>query len=327
MTELNPSFFLDQDASLSSEEVASLFTATFQRPFNHTYWQWRFYDNPVCRGKPQIAYARTDGMVIAYYAVSPILVNAGGKVVKGALSNMTMTHPAFEGKGLFRSLAKLLYDVLEAEQYRMVLGFPNFRSHYSFVTHLGWRNISEVVLLILKQEVALAMIKKLDLSQTKVRWVDLSERIIEEISGSFAEGLPLDDGLMSARRDPEWLWWRIGLHPAHRYKVLTIESANGKRWFAIGKYYEDGFDLLEISGTIISSDGLASLCRFLFSEGVKFITTWLPLWYSEFPLYERTGFTPTTVHSYFCARHLGNSEALDTDRRRWRCSMLDSDVF
>ena len=85
-----------------------------------------------------IAYA-ANGTPAAYYGVFPVLVRIHGIECLAAQSGDTMTDPAHQKKGLFVRLAKLTYELAEANGVRFIFGFPNENSMPGFERRLGWR--------------------------------------------------------------------------------------------------------------------------------------------------------------------------------------------
>ena len=88
---------------LSIDLIKDTFEASFNIIFDKEYWQWRFLNNPNNK-KTYISYIVENGVLAAYYAVSPMIIIIDGKEEKVALSNMTMTHPDFRGRGYFKKL-------------------------------------------------------------------------------------------------------------------------------------------------------------------------------------------------------------------------------
>ena len=59
----------------------------------------------------------------------------------------TMTHPNYEGKGLFVNLAKMVFDKLAKEGYQFVYTFPNQKSHGIFISKLNFIDIGTIPML------------------------------------------------------------------------------------------------------------------------------------------------------------------------------------
>ena len=89
------------------KDIVDLFAIVYGKNISLDWWKWRYFDNTV--DKPQVALAYCSGKLVAHYAVSPAVLCQNGISLKCAQSMTTMTHPDYEGKGLFVNLAKMVF--------------------------------------------------------------------------------------------------------------------------------------------------------------------------------------------------------------------------
>ena len=99
-------------------------------------WDWAFADNPYADELYYLV-ADTGSALAAQYATMPVAMQHDGRPVRGLISLFTATDPAFQHRGLFRTLAQTLYDRTR-ERFPIVYGFPNHRSARGFYKHLDW---------------------------------------------------------------------------------------------------------------------------------------------------------------------------------------------
>lgn len=85
-----------------------------------------------------IAY-NSQHLPIAFYAVIPCFIQLGDKIILGAQSADTMTHPGYRYKGLFVELALLTFQLCKEESIDLVFGFPNQNSFRGFIDKLGFQ--------------------------------------------------------------------------------------------------------------------------------------------------------------------------------------------
>ncbi len=85
-----------------------------------------------------LAYTQ-DGKPAAFYGVYPCMMEYKGKLYLAAQSGDTMTHPEHGGKGLFTALAKMTYQLAQAEGIEFIFGFPNQNSYPGFIKKLNWQ--------------------------------------------------------------------------------------------------------------------------------------------------------------------------------------------
>ena len=107
------------------------------------YW---YLDNP--NGKVISFNALSDGEIASHYAVIPIKMEISGRVVKGALSMATVTHPNHRGKGLFKKLAQKTYECAKEEGLEFIIGVANANSYPGFIKHLGFYEVKQLDVLI-----------------------------------------------------------------------------------------------------------------------------------------------------------------------------------
>ena len=101
--------------------------------------RWQYLENP--QGKAIYINAfDDDGRLVCHYAVVPALpfANSKFKEISTYLSLNTAVHPDAQGKGLFQTSAKLVYEYLDAKGPNVVLGIANENSVNGFVKRLGF---------------------------------------------------------------------------------------------------------------------------------------------------------------------------------------------
>lgn len=147
--------------------------------FNSDLFKFWYLDNP--NGKV-ISYNAIAGNVIAaHYAIIPIKMNIGNRVVRGALSMATVTHPEHRGKGLFKKLAQRTYECAKDEGCEFVVGVANANSFPGFIKHLGFYEVGQLeVLYGLKDS-----IKPLSDRLFSVHWNDESLKWRLDKSGQY----------------------------------------------------------------------------------------------------------------------------------------------
>lgn len=108
-------------------------------------WDWAFASNPNTSDLYYMV-ADTGTSLVAQYAAVPVAMQHRGRPILGLLSMFTATDPDFQGRGLFRTLARALYERTR-ETCPVIFGFPNDKSGPIFYTHLGWTELRPFPLL------------------------------------------------------------------------------------------------------------------------------------------------------------------------------------
>ena len=103
---------------------------------------WRYRDNPV--GQVVGADAWDGERLAAHYVACPLEARIDGRTVKGLLSLNTATHPAYQGRGLFTTLAERAYAQGTAAGYAFVIGVANANSTPGFLKKLSFQYLDRL---------------------------------------------------------------------------------------------------------------------------------------------------------------------------------------
>ncbi|HEX3364290.1 GNAT family N-acetyltransferase [Phenylobacterium sp.] len=110
--------------------------------FNTAALAWRYRDNPA--GSVVGADAWDGETLAAHYVTCPLEARIDGAVVKGLLSLNTATHPDYQGKGLFTTLAERAYELGAAAGYGFVIGVANANSTPGFLRKLAFQDVGRL---------------------------------------------------------------------------------------------------------------------------------------------------------------------------------------
>ena len=102
------------------------------------YWEWKFDRNP--HGQARIWLAEEDGVIAGCYIYNPVRATTGGSTIDAAQSVDAAVDVAFQGRGIFTSLAQLARDEAGAAGLQLVYAFPsegayNGQLRIGFVPH------------------------------------------------------------------------------------------------------------------------------------------------------------------------------------------------
>lgn len=110
------------------------------------YLTWQYNQNPS--GFPLYSLAYHGDQIIGQYLVIPIRYRYQESFYPGTLSLNTLTHPDFQGKGLFTKMASSTYALCASSSIDFTIGFPNPLSYGGFIKKLGFREIGSCNLLV-----------------------------------------------------------------------------------------------------------------------------------------------------------------------------------
>jgi len=310
---------------ISIDKITGLFKLSFKQEMDESYWRWRFENNPVS-DEIFIAYATDQGKLVAYYAVSPVKIqNTHGKYVKIALSNMTMTHPDYQGKGLFKTLASKLFDQLKQKGVSGVFGFANSNSHYGFRKNLGWTDIAYLNLFTLTNEAFRGFLLKqslpIDYSIHSTLKFDLS--ILQDL-------IRVEKDCIHSHIGASEYDWRFNKIPNNSYSYLEAKLNNRIIGHLVFKNYGNDLDLMEYwygSNDVISKNELLPhLIHYLNQNYSGNIHFWSNLHSNEHLVLEKFGFQEKEFNSYFGFIPFEEDQDF-LDIKNWHYRFTESDIF
>jgi GNAT superfamily N-acetyltransferase len=122
---------------------AALLSEVFQSDkFSEAAVAWRYRDNPA--GTVVGADAWDGERLAAHYVTCPLEANVEGRMAKGLLSLNTATHPDYQGRGLFTTLAEAAYAQGAAGGCEFVIGVANANSTPGFLKRLGFQHVARL---------------------------------------------------------------------------------------------------------------------------------------------------------------------------------------
>jgi len=309
-------------------QILDLFEKVFGKKMTLDFWKWRFIENPFGRGIIKLLF--DNDLLIGHYAVMPIVVQVKNTLVKAIFSMTTMTHPNYQGQGIFTYLTKETYREAQRREFKFVYGFPNKISHYGFVKKLDWKDLGKMTILY------------------------------KEIKGDSFNTAPESDNVYEIRnfgKDIDLLWnkikknycvivprtkgflnWRFIQNPEANYKIYSIKSEGKILGYIVLKIYkreneEIGHivDVLGLNKSIVEKLLQVSYCYF-FENNVKKISCWMQDSYSYSVIMKKEGFIrkDPNVETYFGVKILNERVNFLKELEyfnNWYLTMSDSDIF
>jgi GNAT superfamily N-acetyltransferase len=207
----------------------------YNRPV--TFDNWRYLSPPD--GACPVTLAVDGDKLAGAYTVWPVKIKVGDRVVTGAQSMDTMTHPDYQGQGVFTKLAEACYEIATARGFEILYGFPNPLSYPGFVKRLGWTHTGDVTHWI--RFIKPSGHPKIPMLAKPV--ADLAAQLIPQgkIKGFEIQALKPSNGeltqllshaseqtnLCQIERTPEWLSWRYASAAENNYQWVSAYQ-NGK---------------------------------------------------------------------------------------------------
>ncbi|MFA4851827.1 MAG: GNAT family N-acetyltransferase [Bacteroidales bacterium] len=309
---------------LNIDMISETFRKAFKVEFDKEYWCWRFKNNPLGK-KIYINYILENNTLAAYYAVSPCMVEIEGRgKFKIALSNMTMTHPDYQGRGYFKKLADALFEQLKRDGFIGVFGFANQNSHYGFKKYLNWKDLSPLNIFKTDQSHFRSNLIKEDKNYS------FEESLVNEELIAIAANMRFSTNRINIHRDTDILKWRMLTIPNQKYHVLKVTSGNLVYAEVFYKFYKEDIDILEyFYSPVIEKESLETLgicINYFIKKFGKPVNIWSNVHSEEHLYLEKIGFCETNFITYFGFIPFCDDKEI-LDYRNWHYRFMDSDVF
>ena len=257
--------------------------------------------------------------IVSHYAVSPFELIENGKKSLSALSCTTMTHPEYQGRGLFPILAKKLFSSLKEQGFCSVLSFPNIKSHRTFIEKLNWSDIGVIHSLKLEKN----KYRHVSSKYPKISTVNKIENLFSNYS------LLKNSNNISLSFSPEYIKWRYSRRSGNVYKAVQAKNNSELvEGFIIYKIFNDQMiDLVYIGGT---TEAISNLINFIVEKEttseIKELNTWANLYDHKHLILEKIGFSLSSPITFFSGLGLKKDYNLPKIDK-FDISMTISDVY
>lgn len=222
-----------QQSSLEGlERLATLYETCFNVTPPASYFTWKYRDNPS--GSLIGFEAMHRGAVVASYAVIPEAYLVGGQRRIVWQSMDTMTHPDYQRRGLFVTLANMTFDHLwTIDPEFLIVGIPAPASYAGFTKKLGWTDIHQFRLMFQER-------RAFKLLAAVRRPPKLAFRTITDTASlaPFFESRSAPTRLIQNEITPEFLTWRLLENPMRKFELVEFTESGIAQ--GIAAYTHDG---------------------------------------------------------------------------------------
>lgn len=256
--------------------------ALWRKAFGHeipcAIWDWKFRTNPFGRQIMLCLHEDTTPVVMFAGLPYPATCNKKNVFVTHAVDNMS--HPSFRGaisgrKGLFVQTAELfLQSYAGPDRSVFVYGFPGQRHYRLGKIMLNYTQLPGGIA-YLEADVK-DLFRRFQVFSGRIRQVKPEHPIFDQLIHSLASTYPF-----VVRRDAQFMQWRFGLHPVHRYELWTAYTFVGQRpkGYAVVKTEDNQAVVVDV---MLEGDQKtihafwSRLARRLAEQGIQKLKTWLP---------------------------------------------------
>jgi hypothetical protein len=275
-------------STFNEEGFSSMYKLCFGREVNARYFRWKYKENPA--GKMIGFIAISNGTLAGFYGVIPEQYFIGGRLYTIYQSMDTMTHPDFQKKGLFTTLAEMTYaEVLRKDPNTLIIGIPGSNSYHGFVNKLQWKALHHFSFGFLPR--TLFKLKQSFSAKSLYRTEKISDFATFAVAAFLDKQKP--DSRIQQQTSPEFLNWRISQHPVMKYTSLGFYINDILKGIVICHMNEDGKCFIDWikAESIDYTSVLQAFCTYTFKEHEPpFIYGWHPIERSQQSAFRATGF-------------------------------------
>jgi GNAT superfamily N-acetyltransferase len=241
--------------------VRELFGLVFHQLPPREYFIWKYYDNPA--GAAIIMVAEDQGRIVGQQVLMPAWLRLGNKVVLGAQTVDTMTHPDYRNQGMSTALITACMELAAAKRVEVLYGFPNPIPFHVRVHKLNWDHAGDI-----PRWVRLLNPKSVASMSRPVRHVTSIGIHLLPIGNNAPDGVnvrmepPTGDEWISVagsgktdstcriERSIDWFKWRFNSASQRRYVWFSAyREGELKAWAAFGVDEWNGVSLIDALGT------------------------------------------------------------------------------
>jgi N-acetylglutamate synthase-like GNAT family acetyltransferase len=189
-------------------------------PKSESLWNWKHCHNPY--GASYVLVAEEDGQLVGVRAFMKWQWQRKDTIFPAVRAVDTVTHPEFQGKGIFKTLTLQQVEICRQDAVRFVFNTPNNKSLPGYLK-MEWRQMGKVPLkLKILQPISIA----------RAKYIKPQKNISDEIDSlpfqkwtqdifNLVSGINLFSTQLSTVVSPEYISWRYAHHPLITYNYFT----------------------------------------------------------------------------------------------------------
>lgn len=213
-------------AKLPEEEqkILELMNVCFGRDFQKDWFQWFNYQCPYGKNLVYVGVDVEKDVLVAAYGLLPYKLVINKKVMDGSLCTNAITHPEYQGKGIFTQIGR--HALLQKPPYASYfsVGVPNKNALPGHLK-VGWIVHSDLI-----------FFKKLDNKKNDFEGKQIF--VFTDEHGRLASN-SLANMNLTVARDSAFLNWRYFKRPDKEYIAYEIREEKKLRGFIILKYFTE----------------------------------------------------------------------------------------
>ncbi len=191
-------------------------------PKSEAYWRWKHIDNPF--GRSPVLVAEDAGKLVGVRAFMRWEWTDGNQIYKSVRAVDTATHPAYQGKGIFKKLTLQLIEACQKEDVQFIFNTPNSQSRPGYLK-MGWEVAGKLPIRIFFANPILGMFNR---NSAELK----NSNEMEALFGNLAmNNLLKADQIITQKQmvtnySPTYLIWRYCKVPVNDYHYIHLDMGN-----------------------------------------------------------------------------------------------------
>jgi len=221
----------------TSSIVCLLKTSLGERllPKSERYWMWKHLENPF--GPSEVLVSEEDDKVVGVRACMKWRWRNGNKIFHAVRGVDAATHPAYQGRGIFRKLTLDLVDQCMAKGDQFVFNTPNDQSRPGYLK-MGW-TVAGRLPIVVQIRRPINMMKNLMVRETLPVFTDDENSVATVLAHPGLSDLLRNRlqnvEMFSTDVSIDYLSWRYRDVPVVNYFALTEKDGDALTGLIIGR--------------------------------------------------------------------------------------------
>ncbi len=296
-------------SSIHNKKLKLLYTASYGRKRSLKYFRYRLDENPF--GKAIAYVMKYNGILVGFYAITPIKLNIDQKSTLGGYSFLSMTHPDHSKKGIFQKLAKKTFDEAKKQKYNFILGFANKTSFPIFTKKLNFKHIFPLNHLEIK----------IDPNPSFSLQMSKTNRHPDKLWNNYNS----KNELIFIEKNNNYIQWRFK-NPLYQYYIFS-----SKNEYFVYKKFDNTLHILDFFGTESEQfyENLLDVANVLSKKlDCEKITLWIPKNHNLLKSSKIIKKKKLHTDSFLIIKILNKKLSSNVSKiDNWYYSMSDSDIF
>ena len=190
-------------------------------PKTNEYWKWKHIKNPF--GESDVLLAYDGNLLVGVRAFMKWIWCKSGTELKSVRAVDTVTHPEYQGRGIFKKLTLQLVDECSKGDVALVYNTPNHKSAPGYL-NMGWRKVGKLPVRVSFKKPVSVIINRIRKSGAS-KFMSLNDVKFDLNLSDFDLGDINSTSTWTTQRSKEFIQWRYIDVPIVNYHSIAYKSS------------------------------------------------------------------------------------------------------